>query len=114
MPLLVALPKHPSFPFWRHILLRMSLLSSQWQQKIKPPDRHKQLETVASDFQYAGYEHHASSNLNITVNRFYSASFGRWISCDIEPDGQSTKEQNLYCYVLNDRAPRTQEVILVS
>jgi RHS repeat-associated protein len=66
---------------------------------------------VTSDFQYAGYYYHAPSGLNLTENRFFSSKYGRFINRDpIGEDGGI----NVYCYVDNDRAPRTQEVILVS
>jgi len=52
-----------------------------------------------SDFQYAGYYYHSRSGLNLTLNRAYNASLGRWINRDpIEEAGGI----NLYAYVDND------------
>ncbi len=52
-----------------------------------------------SDFQYAGYYYHAPSGLNLTQNRAYNASLGRWISRD--PIGENGGI-NLYAYVNNE------------
>ncbi len=52
-----------------------------------------------SDFQYAGYYFHAPSGLNLTLNRPYSPTLGRFINRDpIEEQGGV----NLYGYVDND------------
>jgi RHS repeat-associated protein len=52
-----------------------------------------------SDFQYAGYYYHSRSGLNLTLNRAYNASFGRWINRDpIEEAGGI----NLYSYANNE------------
>jgi len=52
----------------------------------------------SSDFQYAGYYYHAPSGLNLTLNRAYNASLGRWINRD--PIGE-LGGINLFAYVLN-------------
>ena len=60
--------------------------------------------TLDSDFQYAGYYYHAPSGLNLTLNRAYDASLGRWINRDpIEEAGGI----NLYEYVNNDPVSNT-------
>jgi len=52
-----------------------------------------------SDLQYAGYYFHTPSGLNLTVNRAYNPSLGRWINRDpIEEIGGF----NLYAYVDNN------------
>ncbi len=51
-----------------------------------------------SDFQYAGYYYHAPSGLNLTLNRAYNSSLGRWISRD--PIGEAGGI-NLYAYTSN-------------
>jgi len=55
--------------------------------------------TFNSDLQYAGYYFHPASSLNLTVNRAYNPSLGRWINRD--PIGESGGI-NLYGYVDND------------
>ena len=56
-------------------------------------------ESLASDFQYAGYYMHAPSGLSLPVHRVYSANLGRWINR--EPRGESQGSNNLYAYVHN-------------
>ncbi len=56
-------------------------------------------EAVPSDFQYAGYYYHVPSRLNLTLNRAYSSSFGRWINRDPIGEGGGI---NLYAYVQNN------------
>lgn len=53
------------------------------------------LETVPTDFGYAGYLVHGRSGLNLTLRRAYNPSFGRWISRD--PAGERGGV-NLYVY----------------
>jgi RHS repeat-associated protein len=60
--------------------------------------------TLNSDFQYAGYYLHSSSALNLTLNRAYSPSLGRWINRD--PIAE-TGGLNLYNYVWGDPAGRS-------
>ena len=56
----------------------------------------KILETVPSDFGYAGYYSHSRSGLNLTLMRAYSSAQGRFINRDpIEETGGV----NLYCYL---------------
>lgn len=56
-------------------------------------------ETVLSDLQYAHYYYHSRSGLNLTPNRAYNASLGRWINRD--PIGEAGGI-NLYAYVGNN------------
>ena len=58
-----------------------------------------QAPSVTSDFGYAGYYYHKPSGLNLTLNRAYSASLGRWLTRD--PIGERGGI-NLYGYVGND------------
>jgi RHS repeat-associated protein len=52
-----------------------------------------------SDFQFCGYYFHAPSGLNLTLNRAYSPTLGRFINRDpIEEEGGV----NLYAYVDNE------------
>lgn len=58
--------------------------------------RTKLSETVASDFQYAGYYFHSRSELNLTAYREYSSDCGKWITRDpVEEDFGA----NLFAYV---------------
>jgi RHS repeat-associated protein len=54
-----------------------------------------------SDFQYAGYYYHAASGLNLTLNRAYNTSLGRWINRDPGEQGGGA-DLNLYTYVNNN------------
>jgi RHS repeat-associated protein len=51
-----------------------------------------------ADFQFAGYYYHAASGLNLTVNRAYSSSLGRFLNRDPIAESGGT---NLYAYVGN-------------
>jgi RHS repeat-associated protein len=55
--------------------------------------------SLAADFQYAGYYHHAASGLCLTRTRAYSPNTGRWLSRD--PIGEDAGT-NLYGYVGNN------------
>jgi RHS repeat-associated protein len=55
--------------------------------------------SLDSDFQYAGYYYHAPSGMNLTLNRAYNASFGRWINRD--PIGEAGGV-NLFAYLDNN------------
>jgi RHS repeat-associated protein len=55
--------------------------------------------SYSPDFAYAGYYFHSRSGLNVTQNRLYSSSFGRWLNRD--PLNTSTAT-NLYEYAEND------------
>lgn len=58
--------------------------------------RTKIFETVAGDFQYAGYYFHSGSELNLPTYRVYSSNLGRWIKRDpLEEDF----DPNLFAYV---------------
>jgi RHS repeat-associated protein len=54
--------------------------------------------TGTSDFQYAGYYHHAPSDLYMTLTRMYSSRLGRWINRDSVGERGGI---NLYAYVAN-------------
>jgi RHS repeat-associated protein len=55
--------------------------------------------SLDADFQYAGYYVHKTSGLNLTANRAYSASLGRWINRD---PASFRGGLNLYRYVNNN------------
>ncbi len=61
-------------------------------------------ESVPADFQYAGYYYHIPSGLNLTLNRAYIPSLGRWMSRDpIDKED----DVNLYAYVENQPTSQT-------
>ena len=59
------------------------------------------LETVPSDFGFAGYYLHARSGLNLTLRREYSSALGRWFSRDPANNSETNQGVNLYAYVQN-------------
>jgi RHS repeat-associated protein len=56
----------------------------------------KLLEAVPADFQFNGYYFNSRNGLNLTLNRAYSPSLGRFISRD--PIGEAGGT-NIYAYV---------------
>ncbi len=58
-----------------------------------------QNEVTTPDFGYAGYYLHTRSSLNITVNRAFSSTLGRWLSRDPLYERLSP---NLFVYVKNN------------
>ncbi|HIA54763.1 MAG TPA: hypothetical protein EYN91_22210 [Candidatus Melainabacteria bacterium] len=50
-------------------------MRSHWEKSTK-------LESVAADFQYAGYYYHSRSGLSLTDSRAYSGYLGRFMSRD--------------------------------
>lgn len=60
------------------------------------------INTIPSDFQYAGYYEHAPSGLNLTQYRAYDPITARWLSRDPLPDAERSQGPNLYGYVGND------------
>lgn len=62
-------------------------------------EKSTKLESVAADFQYAGYYYHSRSVLSLTDSRAYNAYLGRFISRD---PVEETGGLNLYAYVNND------------
>ncbi len=60
---------------------------------------------------FTGQQYFSTGGIYSFRNRFYNPKIGRFMQPD--PIGYAGGD-NLYAYVLNNRAPRTQEVILVS
>jgi RHS repeat-associated protein len=92
-----------------------NLGATVWQSSYDPYGRSTVLQgTTTPDFQYAGYYYHAPSGLNLTLNRAYSPTLGRWLNRDpIEEEGGV----NLYDYCDNDPVnlndPSGQSVITI-
>lgn len=58
--------------------------------------RSSLVESLSSDFTFAGYYLHARSNLQLTLHRQYSSALGRWLSRDT-----GGKHGNQYAYASN-------------
>ncbi len=54
------------------------------------------------DFGYTGHYFHQPSGLNLSLNRAYSPTLGRWISRDPLKNAETSQGANLYAYVAND------------
>ena len=54
------------------------------------------------DFGFTGHYFHQTSGLNLTLNRAYNPTLGRWLSRDPLKDAETSQGPNLYWYVRND------------
>ena len=57
--------------------------------------------TILPTMQYAGMYLHATSGLNLTLNRGYDSNTGRWLSQDPLNQAEIREGPNLYSYVQN-------------
>lgn len=71
----------------------------QSENRFDPFGRRIQIaETIAPDFQFAGYYRHSRSGLYLTLTRAYDAERGRWLTRDPLEESSGS---NLYAYVSN-------------
>src|SRR5205085_1832343 len=65
------------------------------------------LGTTPTDFNFTGLYRHSKSNLDLAVYRAYDPDLGRWLSRDPLRNAERTQGPNLYAYVSNNPAVKT-------
>jgi RHS repeat-associated protein len=65
------------------------------------------INTIPSDFQYAGYYEHQTSGLNFTKYRAYDPNTAKWLSRDPLRHAEISQGPNLYGYVHNQTISRS-------
>lgn len=63
--------------------------------------------TNKPDFNFTSLYQHAKSGLDMAVRRFYDPDLGRWLNRDPLDDADVSQGPNLYAYVTNDVARRS-------